>query len=102
MFVCVCVLNSERVEITKTRCPLKDTRLLGVGYRSSAASCHVAVEGHLQRVTVGCVIEEAAKEPSASTGLHHIPVEGRVGLEGCTETATSETVGQSVQRYDTQ
>lgn len=59
---------------------LKDTRLLGVGYRCGAASCHVAVEGHLQSVAIGCVIEKAAEEASPCACLHHVPVEGRVGL----------------------
>lgn len=61
---------------------IKDTCFLRVGYRSCAAGCHVAVEGHLQGVAIGGVIEEATKEPPASAGLHHVPVEGRAGLEG--------------------
>lgn len=61
---------------------MKDTCFLRVGYRSCAAGCHVAVEGHLQGVAIGGVIEEATKEPPASAGLHHVPVEGRAGLQG--------------------
>lgn len=59
----------------------KDTCLLSVGHRCGATSCHVAVEGHLQSVAVGRVIEETTEEPSTRTGLHHVPVEGCVGLE---------------------
>lgn len=72
-------------EIQTQQHALKDTRLLGVGYRCGAASCHVAVEGHLQSVAVGCVIEKAAEEASACACLHHVPVEGRVGLWGDTK-----------------
>lgn len=72
-------------EIQTQQHVLKDTRLLGVGYRRGAASCHVAVEGHLQSVAVGCVIEKAAEEASACACLHHVPVEGRVGLWGDTK-----------------
>lgn len=61
---------------------VKDTRLLRVGHRSCAADCHVAVEGHLQRVAIGSVIQEATQEAPASPGLHHVPVEGRAGLQG--------------------
>ncbi len=64
---------------------LKDTRLLGVGHRSSAASCHVAVEGHLKSVAVGRVVKETTKEPSTRTCLHHIPVERCVGLDEHTQ-----------------
>lgn len=70
---------------------MKDTCFLCVGYRSRAANCHVAVEGHLQRVAIGSVIEEATKEPPASAGLHHVPVEGRAGLQGHERTTGSES-----------
>lgn len=66
---------------------MKDTCLLGVGYRSRAASCHVAVKGHLESVAVGCVVEKAAEEPSTSPSLHHVPVEGCVRLNGDTKTS---------------
>lgn len=61
-------------------CVLKDTRLLGVGHRRRAARRHVAVEGHLQRVAVGRVVQQAAQETPARPSLHHVSVEGRVGL----------------------
>lgn len=61
---------------------MKDTCFLCVGHRSGAARCHVAVEGHLQGVAVGRVVEEATEEPPAGAGLHHVPVEGRAGLRG--------------------
>lgn len=60
---------------------MKDTRLFSVGHRSRAASGHVAVEGHLQSVAVGRVVEETTEETSTGTGLHHVAVEGSVGLE---------------------
>lgn len=60
---------------------VKDTCLLSVGNRSSAASCHVAVEGHLESVAVGRVVEKTAKETPTGTGLHHVTVKGSVGLE---------------------
>lgn len=66
----------------------KDTCLLSVGHRCGAASCHVAVEGHLQSVAVGRVIKETTEEPSTGTGLHHVPIEGRVGLEEYTKKTT--------------
>lgn len=60
---------------------VKDTGLLSVGNRSSAASSHVAVEGHLESVAVGRVVEKTAKETPTGTGLHHVTVKGSVGLE---------------------
>lgn len=60
---------------------MKDTCLLSVGNRSGAASCHVAVEGHLESVAVGRVVEKTAKETPTGTGLHHVTVKGSVGLE---------------------
>lgn len=70
---------------------MKDTCFLCVGHRSCAADCHVAVEGHLQGVAIGSVVEEATEESPASAGLHHVPVEGRVGLQGHMRTTGSET-----------
>lgn len=64
-----------------TAAEVKDTCLLGVGHSGSAACCHVAVEGNLQGVAVGCVVQQATKEPSAGAGLHHVLVEGCVRLE---------------------
>lgn len=75
---------------------MKDTRFLRVRYRSCAAGCHVAVEGHLQCVAIGGVIQEATEEPPASAGLHHIAVEGRAGLQGHKETR-SETRSETRQ-----
>lgn len=63
-------------------CVVKDTRLFGVGHGRGAARRHVAVEGHLQSVAVGRVVQQAAQEAPARPGLHHVPVEGRVGLQG--------------------
>lgn len=60
---------------------MKDTGLLSVRYGRVAASCHVAVERHLQSVAVGRVIKETAEETSASASLHHIPVKGCVRLK---------------------
>lgn len=80
---------------------LKDTRLLGIGHRSGAASCHVAVEGHLQSVAVGRVIKETAKEPSTGTGLHYVPVEGCVGLEEYTKKQRHLRQCASGERDDT-
>lgn len=60
---------------------VKDTRLFGVGHWRGAARRHVAVEGHLQGVAVGRVVQQATQETSARPGLHHVPVEGRVGLQ---------------------
>ena len=68
---------------------LKDTCLLSVGDRRVAASRHVAVEGHLQSVAVGRIVKETTKETSTGTGLHHISVEGRVGLRGHSRKTTS-------------
>lgn len=70
---------------------VKDTRFLRVGHRNCAADCHVAVEGHLQRVAIGSVIQEATQEPPASPGLHHVPVEGRAGLQGHKRRTGSES-----------
>lgn len=67
---------------------MKDTRLLSVRHRNGAAGRHVAVEGHLQSVAVGRVIEETTEEPSTGTGLHHVPVKGGVGLKGGTKKTT--------------
>lgn len=61
-------------------CVLKDTRLLGVGHWRRAARRHVAVEGHLQSVAVGRVVQQATQETPARPCLHHVSVEGRVGL----------------------
>lgn len=61
-------------------CLFKDTCLLCVGHWRRAARRHVAVEGHLQSVAVGRVVQQAAQETPARPSLHHVSVEGGVGL----------------------
>lgn len=60
---------------------MKDTRLLRVRHRGGAASCHVAVEGHLEGVAIGSVIKETTEETSTSTSFHHVTIKRSVGLE---------------------
>lgn len=60
---------------------MKDTSFLCVRHRGGAAGCHEAVEGHLQSVAVGGVIEESTQEAPAGPSLHHVTVKGSVGLE---------------------
>lgn len=60
--------------------PAKDTGFLGVGHRSCGAPTDVAVEGDLQSVAGGSVVQEPTEEAAASACLHGIPVEGCAGL----------------------
>ena len=52
----------------------KDTGVLGVGNGRRAPRCHVAVEGHLQGVAVGRVVQQATQEAPPSASLHHVTV----------------------------
>lgn len=57
---------------------IKDTHLLRVWHGGGAASCHVAIEGHLKSVAVGSIIQKTAKEAPTGTGLHLVPVKRSV------------------------
>lgn len=60
----------------------KDTGVLGVGNGRRAPRCHVAVEGHLQGVAVGHVVQQAAQEAPPGASFHNITVKRCVGLWG--------------------
>lgn len=59
---------------------VKDTSFLSVGHSSSSAPDDVAVEGDLEGVAVGGVVQEPSEEATARACLHSIPVEGCAGL----------------------
>lgn len=54
----------------------KDTGFLRVGHSSRGASNDVAVEGDLQSVAIGSVVQQSTKEATASSRFHGIPVKG--------------------------
>lgn len=58
----------------------KDTGFLGVGHSGCGAPNDVAVEGDLEGVAVGGVVQEPSEEATACACLHSIPVEGCAGL----------------------
>lgn len=58
----------------------KDTGFLSVGHSFRGAPDEVAVEGDLQGVAIGSVVQEPAQEAAAGARLHRVPVEGRAGL----------------------
>lgn len=62
------------------RGPAKDTGFFSVGHRGCGAPADVAVEGDLQGVAGGSVVQEPTEEAAASACLHGVPVEGCAGL----------------------
>lgn len=58
----------------------KDTGFLRVGHRGRGASNDVAIEGDLQGVAIGSVVQKPPEEATSGSCFHRIPVKGCAGL----------------------